>query len=46
VLRSRSAGLPVCPRVTVTVPDRPSHRARSGHDPVIRSPGQVVQDRP
>jgi len=34
VLRSRSAGLPVCARVTVTVPDRPSHRARSGHDPV------------
>jgi hypothetical protein len=36
VLRSRSAGLPVCPRVTVTVPDRPSHRARRGHDPVTR----------
>ena len=46
VLRSRSAGLPVCPRVTVTVPGRPSHRARSGHDPVIRSYGRTVQTCP
>ena len=45
MLRPRSAGLSVCPRVAVTIPDRPSDRARVGHDPVIRRSGQVVQDR-
>jgi hypothetical protein len=33
VLRLRSAGISVCPRVAVSIPDR----ARVGHDPVIRS---------
>ena len=46
VLQPRSAGLPVCPRVTVMAPGGPSDRARGGHDPQIRSFGQVVQDRP
>jgi hypothetical protein len=31
LLEPRLAGLSVCPRVTVTVPDGPSDRARSGH---------------
>jgi hypothetical protein len=31
VLRPRSAGLSVCPRVTVTNPGRPPDRARLGH---------------
>jgi hypothetical protein len=31
VLRPRSAGLSVCPPVTVTNPDRPPDRARVGH---------------
>jgi hypothetical protein len=33
LLRPRSAGRSVCPRVAVTIPDRPPHRARGGHDP-------------
>src|SRR6266480_1550616 len=36
----------VCPRVVVRIPDRPSDRARVGHDLVIRRHGQVVQDCP
>ena len=35
-----------CPRVTVTTPGRPPHRARSGHDPLIRSNGRTVRNRP
>ncbi len=35
VPQTRSAGLLVCPRVTVTVPGRPPDRARGGHDPLI-----------
>ena len=35
-LQPRSARLPVCPRVTVAVPGQPLHRARGGHDPLIR----------
>jgi len=49
VLGPRSAGLPGCPRVTATVPDRPPDRARvghCGHDLVIRSSGQAVRNRP
>jgi hypothetical protein len=37
LLEPGSAGLSVCPRVTVTVPERPPDRARGGHDPLIRS---------
>jgi len=43
VLRPRSAGESVCPRVTVRVPDRPPDRARVGHDHVIRSLVQAAQ---
>jgi hypothetical protein len=32
VLRPRSVGRSVCPRVAVTIPGRPSDRARVGHD--------------
>ena len=46
VLRPRSAGLSVCPRVTVTIHDRPRDRARVGHDPVIRRHWQVVEGWP
>ena len=34
VRQPRSAGLPICPRVTVTDPGRPPDRARGGHGPV------------
>jgi hypothetical protein len=34
--------LSVCPQVTVTVPDRPPHRARGGHDPVIYAYERVL----
>jgi hypothetical protein len=33
------------PRVTVTTPGRPPHRAHSGHDALIRRLGQVDQGR-
>jgi hypothetical protein len=46
LLEPGSAGLSVCPRVTVTVPERPPDRARGGHDPLIRRSGRVVQKRP
>lgn len=46
VLRPRTAGLSVCPRVAVTIPDRPPDRARVGHDPVIRSNGRTVHTCP
>jgi hypothetical protein len=46
VLRPRTAGLSVCPRVAVTIPDRPPDRARVGHDPVIRSNGRTVHPCP
>jgi hypothetical protein len=36
LLEPSSASLLVCPRVTVTVPERPPDRARGGHDPLIR----------
>jgi hypothetical protein len=48
VLGPRSAGLPGCTRVNPTVSDRPPDRAHVGHDPVIRSNGQLsmpVRDR-
>jgi hypothetical protein len=35
VLRLWSAGLSVCPRVAVSIPDRPPDRARVGHEPAI-----------
>jgi hypothetical protein len=46
VRRARSRCLRCCPGVTLRAPGRPSHRARGGHDLLIRSSGQVVQDRP
>src|SRR5215468_10646206 len=45
VLRPGSVGLSVCPRVTVTIPDRPPDRARVEHDYVIRRHGRTVQNR-
>jgi hypothetical protein len=44
---SRQAALhKECPGVTVTTLGRPPHRARGGHDPLIRSNGQFVHARP
>jgi len=46
VLRPRPAGLSVCPRVAVVIPDRPPDRARVGHDPAIRGEGRIVRTYP
>ena len=43
LLRPRSAGRSGCPRVAVTIPDRPPDRARVGHGPQIRRHGRAVQ---
>ncbi len=45
VRQARSRCLRCCPGVAVVALGRPSHRARGGHDLLIRRKWQVVQDR-
>ena len=46
VHQARSRCLRCCPGVAVVALDRPSHRARGGHDLLIRRSGYIVQNRP